>query len=36
MDIKKFKERIKEVNANDGVHIKVLSRIISQLLRTIS
>ena len=26
MDIKKFKERIKEVNANDGVHIKVLSK----------
>lgn len=26
MDIKKFKERIKEVNAGDGVHIKVLSK----------
>jgi hypothetical protein len=26
MDIKKFKERIKEVNANDGVHVKVLSK----------
>lgn len=26
MDIKKFKEKIKEVNAGDGVHIKVLSK----------
>lgn len=26
MDIKKFKERIKEVNAGDGVHVKVLSK----------
>lgn len=26
MDIKKFKERIKEVNAGNGVHIKVLSK----------